>query len=103
MYNLIQQISMQNASVKNQLSFENICQMIDIIIYSEKLEHENKVRELFTKLKKAGGTLNREKCQFKCKEVILLSHLKMFLGKQPDPVKTNLDWVCYKLRRVGNR
>lgn len=64
-----------------------VCQMDDILIYSVKQEqYESKVREILTKLQKAGVTLT-EKCQFSCKEVEFLGNLINEHGTQADPEK----------------
>ena len=67
-----------------------VCQMDDILIYSETLEgHKAKVREVLAKLQAAGITLNKEKCQFSCTEVKFLGHLINEDGIQADPEKTS--------------
>ena len=67
-----------------------VCQMDDILIYSENLgEHDKKVREVLDKLQAAGVTLNREKCQFSCREVKFLGHVINENGIQADPEKTD--------------
>ena len=67
-----------------------VCQMDDILIYSESQEeHEAKVREVLTKLQNAGVTLNKDKCQFNCSEVKFLGHLINENGIQADPEKTS--------------
>ena len=81
----------QREMQKILVGVENVvCQMDDILIYSESLgEHEEKVREVLGKLQAAGVTLNKEKCQFGCTEVKFLGHLINEHGIQADPEKTS--------------
>lgn len=73
------------------LGIDNVvCQMDDILVYSEGLrEHEGKVREVLTRLQAAGLTLNKEKCQFGVQEVKFLGLLINETGIQADPEKTS--------------
>ena len=81
----------QREMQKILLGVDNVvCQMDDILIYSETLDdHKTKVREVLAKLQAAGITLNKEKCQFSCTEVKFLGHLINEDGIQADPEKTS--------------
>ena len=65
-----------------------VCQMDDILVHGQsQQEHDQTLRVVLEKLKKAGVTLNREKCEFSCESVTFLGHLIDSSGIRPDPSK----------------
>lgn len=60
----------------------------DIIIYATDLQdHEEKLREVFSRFKKYNLQLQPSKCQFLRREVVYLGHLITSQGVKPDPAK----------------
>lgn len=60
----------------------------DIVIYAESLEdHSMKFRKLMDRLRKAGLTLQPDKCEFLRKEVAYLGHIITQNGVKPNPDK----------------
>lgn len=60
----------------------------DVVIYGRNLvEHNDKLREVFTCLRKHNLKLNPEKCQFLKKELYYLGHMITQNGVKPDPNK----------------
>ena len=60
----------------------------DIVVYAKTLlEHENKIIQIFTKIKDANLKLNPCKCQFLRKEVVYLGHTITDKGVLPDQSK----------------
>ena len=62
--------------------------MDDILIHGENLsEHDAILDQVLTRLRDAGVTLNKQKCQFAVKSVKYLGHIVSEEGIQPDPDK----------------
>lgn len=62
--------------------------MDDILIYSRTIhEHLSRLREVFTRLRKANLKIQPDKCEFLKKEVAYLGHLITPDGVKPDPKK----------------
>lgn len=62
--------------------------MDDIIIYSSTIhEHISRLREVFTRLRKANLKIQPDKCEFLRKEVAYLGHLITKDGVKPNPNK----------------
>ena len=62
----------------------------DIVVYAKTLlEHENKIIQIFTKIKDANLKLNPCKCQFLRKEVVYLGHTITDKEYSPIRVKSN--------------
>lgn len=60
----------------------------DIVIYGNNLkDHNDKLVNVFTKIKEYNLKLNTEKCNFLCKEVVFLGHKCSENGALPDPSK----------------
>ena len=60
----------------------------DIVVYARSLvEHNNKLREVLTRLRQYKLKLQPEKCQFLRKEVSYLGHVITEDGVRPDPQK----------------
>lgn len=60
----------------------------DIVVYSKNFnEHNQRLQNLFSCLRKNGLTLQPDKCKFFMKEVIYLGHIINGKGIQPDPSK----------------
>jgi hypothetical protein len=60
----------------------------DIIVYGETLQiHNDKLREVFARLRMHNLKLQPDKCEFLIKEVTYLSHKLTIHGLLPDPGK----------------
>lgn len=60
----------------------------DMLIFgSDTQEHDSRLREVLSKLKDAGVTLNKEKCEFGVPRVKFLGHIIDQFGVRPDPEK----------------
>ncbi len=51
-------------------------------------EHDARLREAIQRIRKAGGTLNPDKCEFNKSKIVFVGHLIDENGIQPDPEKT---------------
>ena len=66
-----------------------VCHVDNILVTGrDKKEHDSCLHVVLKKLKAAGITLNKEKCQFSCKKVVFLGHVIDANGVSPDPAKT---------------
>ena len=80
------QREMQKALVDCQ---GDVCQMDDILVYGKnQQEHDVRLKEVIKKLKDAGITLNREKCEFNMTEIVFLGHIISSSSIKADPKKT---------------
>ncbi len=65
-----------------------ICYFDDILIHAETMEsHDEILKQVLSKLKKAKVTLNRDKCAFGKTEITFLGHILNEKGIKPDPKK----------------
>jgi hypothetical protein len=63
----------------------------DVVIYAKSLvEHDRKLREVFSRLRKYNLKLQPDKCEFLRKEVNYLGHLITEEGCRPDPTKVTV-------------
>ena len=63
---------------------------LDIIVYGETLQiHNDKLREVFARLRLHNLKLQPDKCEFLRKEVTYLGHKLTALGLRPDPEKVS--------------
>ena len=63
-----------------------VCQVDDILVYGkDAVEHDKRLNQVMERLKKAGVTLNREKCKFAINEVNFLGHVITSNSIKPDP------------------
>ena len=61
----------------------------DIIIWgNSKVEHENRLMQVLSRIRESGMKLNLSKCIFGQKEVTFLGHILSAEGVKPDPEKT---------------
>ena len=66
-----------------------VCHVDDILVTGrDKKEHDSCLHDVLKKLKAAGITLNKEKCQFSCTKVVFLGHVVDANGVSPEPAKT---------------
>ncbi len=66
-----------------------VCQVDDVLVFGkDKAEHDSRVVATLERIKKAGVTLNTEKCEFRKTEVKFLGHLVDNNGIRADPDKT---------------
>ena len=60
----------------------------DIVVYADSIEeHNDKINELFSRLRKAGLKLQIDKCEFLKRKVNYLGHVLSEEGLSPDPKK----------------
>ena len=65
-----------------------LCMIDDILVFGKSQEeHDERLRQVFTKLKTAGVTLNRSKCEFSKSSLTFLGHIISADGLKPDPQK----------------
>ena len=65
-----------------------VCLVDDILVTGKtQAEHDSRLRIVLTRLKEAGLTLGREKCEFDKKSVKFLGQLVDESGVRPDPEK----------------
>lgn len=64
------------------------CMMDDILVFGrEEREHDERLKKVLKRLEESGMTLNRDKCEFKVREVKFLGHLVSGKGISADPEK----------------
>ena len=62
-----------------------LCQMDDILVFgTSQVEHDKRLHEVMTRLKRAKMTLNNKKCQFSVHEVKFLGQIINSSGIRPD-------------------
>ena len=62
----------------------------DIIVWgNSKLEHDNRLEQVFKRISSAGLKLNKEKCRFGEKEIVFLGHFVSSDGVKADPAKVS--------------
>ena len=65
-----------------------VCQMDDIVVFGKSYhEHDQRLRAALKRIRDAGLTLNKEKCQFSQMEVKFFGHIVDDNGVRPDPNK----------------
>ena len=65
-----------------------LCMMDDILVFGQnETEHDKRLEAVFERLKQAGLTLNKEKCEFRMNQVKFLGHIVSREGIQIDPSK----------------
>ena len=65
-----------------------VCLMDDVLVYGETVsEHWLRLRKVLERIKRAGMTLKKEKCEFGCSEIKFLGHIVSSVGVRPDPDK----------------
>ena len=80
-----------------------VCMMDDVLVYGETLEEHNKhLREVLTRLEKAGMTLNNEKCKFAQTSLQFLGHVIDSSGVRPDPGKIEAITEFKQPKNVGD-
>ena len=53
-----------------------VCQVDDVLVFGkDQAEHDARVITALEQIKKAGVTLNKEKCEFRKRQVKFLGHL----------------------------
>ena len=66
-----------------------LCHMDDVLIFGQtKQQHDTRLHRVLQKIKKAGVTLNKEKCEFNQESLYILGHRIDRNGVAPDPNKT---------------
>ena len=64
------------------------CVADDIIIWgSSDAEHDERLHKLLQRCQSVGIVLNKEKCQYRLKEITFLGHIVSSSGLKPDPCK----------------
>ena len=53
-------------------------------------EHNRRLEEVLNELESSGMTLNKDKCEFRVKEVKFLGHILSGYGIKVDPVRREL-------------
>ena len=65
-----------------------VCQIDDILVYGNtKLAHDHRLKEVLQRIRVAGLTLNKEKCEFSKTKVKFFGHIVDSNGVTPDPSK----------------
>jgi len=65
-----------------------VCMMDDVLVFGKtKGEHDQRLMAVFDRIKKAGATLNADKCEFSVNKVKFLGHVIDGAGIHPDPDK----------------
>ena len=66
-----------------------VCQVDDVLVFGkDQAEHDARVIAALERIEKAGVTLNKEKCEFRKRQVKFLGHLIDAEGIRADPEKT---------------
>ena len=66
-----------------------LCHIDDIIVFGRNQdEHDSRLQSVLKTIKKAGVTLNKEKCEFNRDRLVFLGHVINKDGISPDPEKT---------------
>ena len=64
------------------------CMMDDVLVFGQtQAEHDRRLKAVLERIKKAGATLNAEKCEFSIDKVKFLGHVIDTAGIHPDPDK----------------
>lgn len=80
-----------------------VCMMDDVLVYGETLEeHDKHLREVLTRLQKAGMTLNNDKCKFAQTSLQFLGHVIDSSGVRPDPDKIQAIEEFKQPKNVGD-
>ena len=65
-----------------------LCLIDDILVFGKSQEeHDERLHQVFTKLKTAGVTLNQSKCEFSKSSLTFLVHIISTDGLKPEPQK----------------
>ena len=80
-----------------------VCMMDDILVYGRTTEeHDERLVRVLHKLRQAGLTLNRDKCQFSQTQVKFLGQVIDGSGVRPDPEKVRAIQNVQPPRNVGD-
>ena len=67
-----------------------VCHVDDALVSGkDQEEHNNHLHVVLQKIKAAGLTLNKDKCQFSHSQIVFLGHVIDVNGVSPDPRKTD--------------
>ena len=66
-----------------------LCRADDILVFgATPSKHDERLKAVLDRIKNAGVTLNKEKCQFSKTSITFLGHVIDHQGISPDPWKT---------------
>ena len=67
-----------------------VCMMDDILVFGEnQKEHDKNLKEALKRIKMAGLTLNRDKCEFSKDQISFLGQMIDSIGVHPDGSKVS--------------
>ena len=66
------------------------CMMDDVLVFGQtQAEHDQRLKAVLERIKRAGATLNADKCEFSVDKVKFLGHVIDTAGIHPDPDKVS--------------